>query len=65
MPAEPTYENNGNGNIRRRSVGNMSWMLTIQPETADSAPLESHWKSGNLIDVAVIVFEKRQMPLPG
>ena len=65
MPAEPIYENNGNENIRRRSVGKMSWMLTIQPETADSAPLESHWKSGNLIDVAVIVFENRQMPLLG
>ena len=38
-------------------------MMTVQPAAADEIPLKTHWKSGNFIDVAFIIFDKRFMPL--
>ena len=69
LPSEQLFDalldDNGNVNTlaRRQSTGDMSWMMTVQPAAADAIPLKAHWKSGNFIDVAFIIFDKRFMPL--
>lgn len=49
--------------LMRRSVGRMSWLLTIQPENNGS--IELNWRSGNFFDVAIVVFENRLIPAIG
>lgn len=44
----------------RRTIGKMSWLLTVQPENDGS--IELNWTSGSFFDVSIVVFEDRPMP---
>ena len=63
LPSEQLFDAATGVLARRQSTGDMSWMMTVQPAAADAISLKAHWKSGNFIDVAFIVFNKRFMPL--
>lgn len=57
---EPIFEASGGAPLMRRSVGRMSWLVTIQPENGGS--IELNWQAGNFFDVAIVVFEDRLIP---
>lgn len=64
LSPEPIFETVDSGGVSRptmrRSVGRMSWLVTIQPENSGS--IELNWRSGNFFDVAIVVIENRLMP---